>query len=92
MPMRVAHMGVASGIRAASSKCCMRRVTRCSAFWEKAKSRQISKPGPTEIGIVFTLGATGGGQLGCLDCSNCQVASLLGANPFDSRTLHALPN
>ena len=65
------------------------RGTRCSAFWERVK---ISKPGPIEIEIVFTLGATGGGQLGCLDCSNCQVASLLGANPFDSRTLHALPN
>ena len=45
MSLRVAHMGVAIGIRAASSKCCMRSPdgTRCSAFWERAKSRQDIK-------------------------------------------------
>ena len=94
MSLRVAHMGVAIGIRAASSKCCMRSPDGPAAvpFGKERRVDKISKPGPTEIGIVFTLGATRGGQLGCLDCSNCQVASLLGANPFDSRTLHALPN
>ena len=54
-------MGVAIGIRAASSKCCMRSPEGPAAvpFVKERRVDKISKPGPTEIGIVFTLGATG---------------------------------
>ena len=68
-------MGVASGMRAASSKCCMRNPEGPATvpFGNERRVDKMSKPSPTEIGLAFTLGATGEGQLGCLDCSNCQV-------------------
>ena len=55
MSLRVAHMGVASGIRAASSKCCMRSPEGPAAvpFGKERRVDKISKLGPTEIGIVF---------------------------------------
>ena len=68
-------MGVASGMRAASSKCPMRSPEGpATVSFGKVERRvdKMSKPGPTEIGLVFTLGAVGGGLLGCSDCCNCQ--------------------
>ena len=42
-----------------------------------------------DMGVDGNLGATGGGQLGCLES---HVASLLGANTADRRVLQAFPN
>ena len=72
-------MGVESGI-AASGKCCMRSPEGPAAV-PLGKERRVDKISKAWSNRN-TSGATGGEQLGCLDCSNCQVASLLGAKPI----------
>ena len=41
--------------------------------------------------ISGTIGTVGQALLGCLLTNNCQVTSLLGATPEETRAWHALP-
>lgn len=43
-------------------------------------------------GVDGINGATGGGQLGCLDNNNCHVVSVLGASPDERSRWLAFPN
>ena len=80
--LREEQIGVGSGMLATSSRCCTRRPAAVS-LGNAHRTERILKSGSRVRGAEWVNGATGMGQLGCLDCNNCHVVSLFGAIPLD---------
>ena len=78
---------------ATSSKCCTRSPEGPAAvpFGNDLKTDKMSKSALRKIVSDRISGATGVGSLGCLAFNCCQVDSLLGAIPPDSKTWQAFP-
>ena len=78
-------MDVGSGTLATSSRCWTRRPEGPAAvsLGKERRTERILKSGSRVRGAEWDDGATGVGQLGCLDFNRCHVVSLFGAIPLD---------
>ena len=87
-------MDVGKRIVAASSRCWILKPEGPAAvsLGKECKMASILKSGPIVAEVDGINGATGGGQLGCLDNNNCHVVSVLGASPDERSRRLAFPN
>ena len=88
------QMDVGKGIVAASSRCWILKPEGPAAvsLGKECRMANILKSGPIVAGVDGINGATGGGQLGCLDNNNRHVISVLGASPEERSRRLAFPN
>ena len=83
--LREEKMDVGSGTLATSSRCWTQRPEGPAAvsLGKERRTERILKSGSRVREAEWDAGATGVGQLGCLDFNRCHVILLFGAIPLD---------